>query len=108
MKKSILILIVIFSFPFGKSWNGVAQNTDSLYSVWEDVSQHDTVRAKSWLKYIEIIQIKLDVDSAFIYLEKCYPLIIKSGNKRLLGSYFVTEANLYSKQSDYKITIEKF
>lgn len=52
MKRSTIILVVLFFLPFGHGWGVAAQNLDSLYTVWQDPSEPDSSRVTAYNKYI--------------------------------------------------------
>ncbi len=52
MKRTTIILVVLLSLPFGHGWGVAAQNPDSLYTIWQDVSLPDSVRVTAYKDYI--------------------------------------------------------
>lgn len=103
LKLKISILILPF-FVFSQSKQN--QEIDSLLSVWEDTSSHDTLRADAFQAFILEKYFRTDLDSAKI-LSKEHLLFTKQSKdgKRILNSYYLNSM-VSSQTGDYKSAID--
>ncbi|MCF8371198.1 MAG: tetratricopeptide repeat protein [Bacteroidales bacterium] len=105
MKKAIFLIATFFVLSFAQQ--AFAQNLDSLYSIWQDQSQHDTVRVQAFSSYIKQGFLFSNTDSAFILAEelvvfgqeKKYPKAQSTGYN-VQGVSYHLKAN-YPKALDY-------
>ncbi len=69
-KTSILKkLLIAFIIYHSSLIIGVAQNLDTLYTIWQDESQSDSTRAKSYNDYVEDGFLYSNPDSAYVLAE---------------------------------------
>ena len=76
MKKTIILLTVIFSLPFVAAAQQV--NLDSLYTLWQDQTQTDSLRAAAYKDYIWNGFLFSNSDSAFVLAEELFAFGQKS------------------------------
>ena len=105
MKLNLTISILILPF-FVFSQSKQNQKIDSLLSVWEDTSFHDTLRADAFQAFIHEKYFRTDLDSAKI-LSKEHLLFTKQSmnGKRILNSYLLNTM-VSSQTGDYKSAID--
>ena len=85
MQKNLLLFLFLFM-----GYSSTSQLNDSLWSIWNDNTQHDTVR----LKAIEVIAnnyLKTHPDSAFYFAQLQYELAESIGNKKQMSSALNTQ-----------------
>ena len=98
MKKTIILLTVIFSLPFVAAAQQV--NLDSLYTLWQDQTQTDSLRAAAYKDYIWNGFLFSNSDSAFVLAEELFAFGQKSKEPKttalalhIQGSCFYVQAN---------------
>ncbi len=67
MKKSLLIILLVFNFGLSAQ-----TNLDSIYNVWQDQAQTDSIRVAAFKQYIWDGYMFSKPDSAFILAEVLY------------------------------------
>ena len=105
MKLNLIISILIlpcFVFSQTKQNNDI----DSLLSVWEDSSYHDTLRADAFQSFIYKKYFRTDLDSARLLSEEHLRFTKQSKvGKSILNSYLLN-AMVSSRIGDYKSAID--
>lgn len=105
MKLNLIISILILPF-FVFSQTKQNQEIDSLLSVWEDTSFHDSLRADAFQTFIYKKYFRTDLDSAKLLSEEHLRFTKQSKiGKSILNSYLLN-AMVSSRIGDYKSAID--
>jgi adenylate cyclase len=102
MKKVIIVLTIILSFLFGQAKNATAQtNLDSLYAVWQDETQSDSLRVTAYESYIWNGYLFSNSDTVFVLTKSLLRFGEQRKNKAaIMTAYHLMGASMYYK-SDY-------
>jgi len=83
-------------------------NLDSLYSVWQDQSQLDSVRAKAYSDYIWDGYLFSQPDTAFILAEELVSFGIDNHYSRALFAGYTLQGVSWVNRSDYQKTLDYY
>jgi tetratricopeptide (TPR) repeat protein len=102
MKKILFLLLLFPALSNGQA------NLDSLFGVWNDLSQPDTSRLKamgeiSWEGYLFT-----ETDSAFYFAQMQYDLAKEKGLKKYMAMALNTQGVTFYFQSDYAKAIHHY
>ncbi len=84
-------LLVFLSLLFGKAWGQI--NLDSLWNIWEDESQHDTIRIKALHSHTLEGTLYTNPDTALYFLELEFNFAKEKGQKKFMAKALNTWAN---------------
>lgn len=85
VKKTIIILLFVFFLPCGQSSQAIAQNIDSLYTIWQTESFSDSIRANALKDYILKGFLSTNPDSAVNLTIKLSAFGKECNNKRIVA-----------------------
>jgi class 3 adenylate cyclase/uncharacterized protein HemY len=100
MQKIILIFILI-----GLQTNAQT-NLDSLYNVWQDKTQTDSIRSRAFIDYIWDGYLFSQPDSAFILAEELKQYVKKNIDSSRIGVALYIQANSFYLRGNYDKAIE--
>jgi adenylate cyclase len=69
MKKVVIIFITVLCTTFTEEGDFLAQNLDSIYTLWQDASQTDSARVANYVQFIRDGYLYSDPDSAILLAE---------------------------------------
>jgi tetratricopeptide (TPR) repeat protein len=105
MKNVIYILTIIL----GSSLSLSAQvNLDSLWTVWNDPNQSDTVRLQAIEKISKDGYLFSQPDSAYHFAQQQYDYAKSKGLKKLMGRALNTQGLSFWVRGDYSVAIEYY
>ena len=105
MKLNLIISILILPF-FVFSQSKQNQEIDSLLSVWNDTSFHDTLRADALQSFIYKKYFRTDLDSAKLLSDEHLRFTKQSKVKKSILSSYLLNAMVSSRIGDYKSAID--
>jgi class 3 adenylate cyclase len=85
-----------------------AQNLDSLWNVWEDEMQHDTIRLDALYMYCMKKHIYTQPDSALHYFNRSIEMANRTKNNRIRGQMYNLKGVAYSQKQDGKNALDGF
>ncbi|MCT4624494.1 MAG: hypothetical protein N4A46_12810 [Schleiferiaceae bacterium] len=98
-------LVFLFSFY---CFSVSAQNLDSLWNVWEDEMQHDTIRLDALYMYCMKKHIYTQPDSALHYFNRFIEMANRTKNNRIRGQMYNLKGVAYSQKQDGKNALDGF
>jgi serine phosphatase RsbU (regulator of sigma subunit)/Flp pilus assembly protein TadD len=98
---------LIYAFFLFNSANALA-NSDSLYSVWKDVNQHDTVRFKAMHNFIWQTYLFVNPDTARVFAEEQLDYAILKKNSLYIADAYNTKGITYYFTSELDSAITYF
>lgn len=106
--KKLFYVLLLSSSQFIFFNNYALANVDSLLKIWNDHSQHDTVRLNAmrviaWDNYIF-----KDPDSAFYFAQKLYSFAKKKNNKKFMADALNTQGASFYFKGDYTTAIDYY
>lgn len=103
MHKNIVTLFLLIGF----SSNGQV-NLDSLYTVWQDQTQLDSIRARAYSDYIWDGYLFSQPDSAFVLAEALVAFGIDKQYPRAQYAGYTLQGVAWANRSDFKKTIDYY
>ncbi len=104
MKKTLFLILL--------SWltqtNGVGQNLDSLWSVWQDKSKPDTSRLKAINDYAKKGYLYAYPDSAFYFAQMQLDFAQKKGLKSFMADALNTQGISFNIRGDYPAALKYY
>jgi adenylate cyclase len=102
-KNKLAILLLIFASGLGLN---AQTGLDSLYSVWQDPSQADSVRVKAYKTYIWDAYLFSDPDSAAILAEALHAYAEKHNYPQAANQALTLQGIVYEMRGNYSLALE--
>lgn len=99
---SIVLTIFWHSFMFAQT------SSDSLWGIWEDTSQSDTVRIEAIHEYIVLKYLNTNPDSAYYFSKLEFNFANERGLKKHKGPALRTQSRALYRLGKYELTLEKY
>ena len=104
MHKNIIITLFVLSGFYSKA----QVNLDSLYAVWQDESQSDSIRSKAYSDYIWDGFLFSQPDSAFILAEELVSFGLDNNYPKFQAGGYTIQGVSWANRSDYSQTLDYY
>jgi tetratricopeptide (TPR) repeat protein/serine phosphatase RsbU (regulator of sigma subunit) len=108
MQKNLKYLLLFLSVVGFFNKFQAKKNLDSLFGVWQDVTQPDSNRLSALHKFIWKGYLFSQPDSAFFYAQMEYDFAEENGNERGMVAALNTQGISFAIKGDYELAVEYF
>ncbi len=102
MQKNLLLFLFLFM-----GYSSTSQLNDSLWNIWNDNTQHDTVRLKAIQKITKDF-INTQPDSAFYFAKLQYDFARSVNNKPWIADALNTQGRTFFDKGEYKNSMDYY